>query len=107
MRARLNGNNFELPLALANQWTTGRNLVVDVAEPAPAPGTGQTRYEQRVTLPAQDVELMLFADNKNGYSTPAVLRLKWAGTVASSAATAATVAIRVLNLMDPYVLSAW
>ena len=91
LRARLNGNNFELPLALANQWTTGRNLVVDVAEPAPAPRTGQTRYEQRVTLPAQDVELMLFADNKNGYSTPAVLRLKWAGTVASSAATAATV----------------
>ena len=82
LRARLNGNNFELPLALANQWATGRNLVVDAVEPAPAAGTGQTRYEQRVTLPAQDVELMLFADNKNGYSTPAVVRLKWSGTVA-------------------------
>ena len=85
LRARLNGNNFDLPLALANQWTNGRNLVVEVVEPAPAPGTGQTRYEQRVTLPAQDVELMLFADNMNGYSTPAVLRLKWTGKVVPGA----------------------
>jgi WD40 repeat protein len=86
LRARLNGSNFELPLAYANQWTTGRNLVVDVAQSTPPPGTQQARYEQRVALPAQDVELMLFADNRNGFSTPAVLRLKWTGATAAPVA---------------------
>ena len=84
LRARLNGSNFDLPLAYANQWinpsTTGRNLVVDVADSPPPPGTQQARYEQRVSLPAQDVELLLFADNRNGFSMPAVLRLKWTGS---------------------------
>ena len=84
MRARLNGSNFDLPLAYASQWTTGRNLVVDLVQNPSPPGTQQARYEQRVTLPAQDVELLLFADNRNGYSAPAVLRLKWTGSVAPS-----------------------
>ena len=84
LRARMNGNNFELPLAQANQWTGARNLVVDAVESPAPPGTRQARYEQRITLPAQDVELMLFSDNRNGYSTPAVVRMKWAGSAALS-----------------------
>ncbi len=79
LRARMNGNNFELPLAQASQWVSGRNLVVDTVESPAPPATRQLRYEQRISLPAQDVELMLFSDNRNGYSTPAVVRLKWAG----------------------------
>ena len=82
LRARMNGNNFDLPLAQAAQWTGARNLVVDAAEPSAPPGSRQVRYEQRITLPAQDVELMLFSDNRNGYSTPAIVRLTWAGGAA-------------------------
>ena len=88
LRARMNGNNFELPLAQASQWVSGRNLVVETVE-SPAPlGTRQLRYEQRISLPAQDVELMLFSDNRNGYSTPAVVRLKWAGGAVAAGGTA-------------------
>ncbi len=86
LRARVNGNNFELPLAQANQWTGGRDLVVEAAQsPAPS-GIRQVRYEQRITLPAQDIDLMLFSDNRNGYSTPAVVRLKWTGGANSASA---------------------
>jgi WD40 repeat protein len=88
LRARMNGNNFELPLAQASQWTGARNLVVDAVELLAPPGTRQVRYEQRITLPAQDVELMLFSDNRNGYSTPAVVRLKWAGGTAAAGGSA-------------------
>ncbi len=88
LRARLNGNNFELPLAQASQWNAARNLVVEAEQPPLPPGTRQVRYEQRISLPPQDAEIMLFSDNRNGYSTPAVLRLKWAG--ASPAPVAAT-----------------
>ena len=86
LRARMNGSNFDLPLAYASQWSTQRNLVVEVAESPPPVGMRQARYEQRVTLPAQDVELMLFADNRNGYSAPAVLRLKWTGSAPATSA---------------------
>lgn len=100
LRARLNGSIFELPQAQASAWTAGRNLVVEASRPAtasaqpPAPALASgndaavVRYEQRITLPAQDAELMVFADNRNGYSTPAVLRLKWAGAKPGSAAVA-------------------
>ncbi len=104
LRARLNGSNFDLPLAYANQWanqgTTGRNLVVDAVEGPPSPGTQQARYEQRITLPAQDVELMLFADNRNGFSTPAVLRLKWAGSVAANSTASSTAAQPPISAAD-------
>ena len=81
LRARLNGSIFDLPQAQASTWTVGRNLVVE------APGTDGSlvRYEQRITLAPQDAELMVFADNRNGYSTPAVLRLKWTGAKTGSA----------------------
>jgi len=85
LKARLNGQIFELPQAQASAWTTARNLVVEATTPQEPP---PVRYEQRITLPPQDAELMLFADNRNGYSTPAVVRLKWAG--ASTSAVTAT-----------------
>lgn len=116
LRARLNGSLFELPLASANQWASNRNLVVERVEVASASadtaGTAQIRYEQRVTLPAQDVELMLFADNRNGYSTPAVIRLKWTGAantdlpVAVSPAAAATQAGLATAGLPPAVAAA-
>ncbi len=87
LKARLNGQIFELPLAQASAWPTSRILVIEAAarqELAPV------RYEQRITLPAEDAELMVFADNRNGYSTPAVVRLKWTGARDSSAGNPAT-----------------
>jgi WD40 repeat protein len=76
LRARLDGSIFELPQAQASSWPAARNVVVteDQAQELP-----ETRYERRITLAPQDHELMLFAENRNGYSTPAVVRLKWAG----------------------------
>lgn len=52
----------------------------------------ELRYEQRIRLPASDVELMRFAENRDGYSTPAVLRLGWdgAGRAADGNAPAAS-----------------
>ena len=94
LRARVNGNNFELPLAQASQWVSGRNLVVDAVDSPAPPGTRQVRYEQRINLPAQDVDLMLFSDNRNGYSTPAVIRLKWAGGSAAPSGSAPTASPR-------------
>jgi WD40 repeat protein len=91
LRARLNGSVFELPLAAPGALAVGRNLVV-AASGGPGRETPAVRYEQRITLPAQDAELMVFADNRNGYSTPAVLRLKWTGPPASASDAAAEAA---------------
>ena len=80
LRARLNGSIFELPQAPAGSWGDGRNLQVTTAGTTTLPGQPPAvRYEQRITLPPQDAELMVFADNRNGFSMPAVLRLKWTG----------------------------
>ncbi len=38
--------------------------------------------EMEIEIPSQDSEVQLFAVNKNGVSTPAVLRLSWAGKAA-------------------------
>ncbi len=40
--------------------------------------SGDTQ-EITVSIPSQDSEIQLFAENKNGVSTPATLRLTWAG----------------------------
>ncbi|HOE43523.1 MAG TPA: caspase family protein, partial [Rhodoferax sp.] len=73
LRARLNGSLYELPGAGALADTAQRNPATDPTQPQ------ELRYEQRIRLPASDAELMLFAENRNGYSTPAVLRLRWNG----------------------------
>ena len=90
LRARLNGSIFELPQAPAGTWPDARNLTVQAAGAAAAPAREPppVRYEQRITLPAQDAELMVFADNRNGYSMPAMLRLKWTGPPASASVAA-------------------
>lgn len=41
--------------------------------------TGRELREIKVTIPEQDVEIQLFAENKNSVSTPAIVHLKWAG----------------------------
>ena len=90
LRARLNGSIFELPQAPAGTWPDERNLTVVASAGGGGPSQPpMVRYEQRITLPSQDAELMVFADNRNGYSTPAMLRLKWTGPPASATALAA------------------
>ncbi len=56
----------------------------------------EVKLEQAVTLAGESAELMLFAENKNGFSTPAVVRLKVEPAApAVAAAVAATVAATV------------
>lgn len=40
--------------------------------------------EVKVTVPAQDSEIQLFAENKNGVSVPATVRVKWIAKAAAS-----------------------
>jgi WD40 repeat protein len=44
--------------------------------------TGNDAAEMEIEIPAQDSEVQLFAVNQNGVSTPAILRLSWAGKAA-------------------------
>ena len=62
LRLRVNGLAVSLPEA--------RNLTVS------AVGT----REISVPIPPQDSEIQLFAENKNGVSVPAILRVTWAGS---------------------------
>jgi WD40 repeat protein len=74
LRARVNGNILELPQSNAGPWLQPSKVPTRSAR---SPIESEVSYSQRITLPAQDLELMLFAQNRNGYSSPAVLRLKW------------------------------
>jgi WD40 repeat protein len=77
LRVRVNGRVVDIP--------AGQNL------PRPTgTGSGEVQHELRVPLPAQDAEVMIFAENQNGFSTPAVLRLRWTGVepVSTPAASA-------------------
>lgn len=65
LRTRVNGQLVTLP--------TARNLVVGIR-----PGDAR---EITVPVPARDSEIMLFAENRHGVSTPAVIRLSWKGAV--------------------------
>ena len=69
LSARRNGQSFLLPQAQRAPWMS-----------VPVPGEpGLRRYEQRISLPPEDAELLIFAENRNGYSAPAALRLRWEG----------------------------
>ncbi len=87
LRARVNGNVLELPQGSVGPWLEASK--VPTRSPTSAPES-ETRYSQRITLPAQDTELILFAHNRNGYSSPAALRLKWIDPKGSAAASAST-----------------
>lgn len=71
LRVRVNGSVIDVP--------GGRVL------PRKPPGMEEARHELRVPLPPQDAEVMVFAENRHGFSTPAVLRLRWAAPVAQAA----------------------
>ena len=89
LRARVNGNILELPQSNAGPWLQPSKVPTRSAR---SPIESEVSYSQRITLPAQDLELMLFAQNRNGYSSPAVLRLKWIepkGSVSSPALASA------------------
>lgn len=85
LRARVNGNVLELPQGSAGPWLEATK--VPTRSPT-SPLESEASYSQRITLPAQDIELMLFAQNRNGYSSPAVLRLKWVDPRGSAASLA-------------------
>ena len=70
LRVRVNGQAVNLPET--------RNLAVAAAG-------GALLRELSVPIPAQDSEIMLFAENKNGVSTPASVRVVWRGSVPASA----------------------
>ncbi|MDD5059282.1 MAG: SUMF1/EgtB/PvdO family nonheme iron enzyme [Sideroxydans sp.] len=68
MRVRVNG--------LLQSDTRALKLVSSVSD----------TQEIEVKLPEQDAEVQLFAENKYSVSTPAILRLKWAGKVSGQRA---------------------
>ncbi|MDP2371474.1 caspase family protein [Rhodoferax sp.] len=82
LRARVNGNILELPQNSAGPWLEPTKVPT---RSVTSPLESEVTYSQRITLPAQDLELMLFAQNRHGYSSPAVLRLKWTGPRGSAA----------------------
>lgn len=80
LSARRNGQGFTLPQAQRAPWMS-----------APVPGEPELRrYEQRISLPPEDAELLVFAENRNGFSAPASLRLRWEGPRAPAPATPPT-----------------
>ncbi|EFL51249.1 YD repeat protein [Solidesulfovibrio fructosivorans JJ]] len=54
--------------------------------------------QSKVTLPRRDVVLSVIADNKNGPSAPATVRLKWAGKTAAPAAPAAKLYVLAIGV---------
>jgi WD40 repeat protein len=97
LRARLNGNLYELPAARSLTDNARRN------SETVATRSQEFQYEQRIRLPPSGAELMLFAENRNGYSTPAVLRLRWdgAGSENSSALAPQASALKSLPSAAP------
>jgi WD40 repeat protein len=69
LRARVNGQQIKLPDA--------RGLTVV--------GTGDAK-ELTIPVPQRDSEIQLFAENKNGVSSPATVHLVWSGARNASAA---------------------
>jgi len=65
LRARVNGQLVTVPAA--------RNLIVGMRQ-------GDTR-EITLPVPARNSEIMLFAENRHGVSTPAIIRLIWKGSL--------------------------
>lgn len=70
LRARVNGMAVTLPDA--------RNLMVTATGGAAGDSAAGVR-EITLPIPPQDSEIQLFAESKNGVSTPATLRVTWAG----------------------------
>lgn len=97
LRARLNGNLYELPAARSLTDNALRN------SETVATRSQEFQYEQRIRLPPSGAELMLFAENRNGYSTPAVVRLRWDGPGSERAQRLATQesAVKTLSSVAP------
>ncbi len=85
LRARVNGNMLVLPDSATGPWLEPTSIP---SRSPSSPRESEVSYTQRITLPTQDVELMLFAQNRNGFSSPAVVRLKWVEPRGTATATA-------------------
>lgn len=83
---------------------TAVRLLVDGARVAEDhPNLGGRGFEpsvlqSKVTLPQRDVVLSVAADNRNGPSAPATVRLKWAGKAAAPAAPAAKLYVLAIGV---------
>ncbi len=70
--------------------------VVEAAQQsAPRPSTSATdevQHQLRIALPAQDAEVMVFAENQYGFSTPAIVRLRWTGAEPATTPSTASAA---------------
>lgn len=66
LRVRVNGQIVDIPENRSVPVATTRN-------------GGEAQYQLRFSVPSQDSEVMVFAENQFGFSTPAVLRLRWTG----------------------------
>ena len=72
LRVRVNGRVIDL--AQGGQLAPGKN------------DRSEREHVLRIPIPQQDAEVMVFAENRHGFSTPAVLRLRWSGAKATPAA---------------------
>ncbi|MES2935225.1 MAG: WD40 repeat domain-containing protein, partial [Pseudomonadota bacterium] len=77
LRVRVNGQIVDIPESRSVPVPTSRD-------------GGEAQHQLRITLPAQDSEVMVFAENQYGFSTPAVLRLRWTGADGESKNSAAS-----------------
>ena len=75
LRVRINGRVVE-----AAQQSAPRASTNDAQE---------VQHQLRIALPTQDAEVMVFAENQHGFSTPAVIRLRWTGAEPAPASAAA------------------
>ncbi len=85
---------------------TAVRLLVDgarVAEEHPAltgRGFEPSVLQSKITLPRRDVVLSVAADNTNGPSAPATVRLKWGGQQGTAAAPAANLYVLAIGVGD-------
>ncbi|CAN5465308.1 hypothetical protein BH11PSE11_BH11PSE11_04110 [soil metagenome] len=76
LRVRINGRIVDLPESRSLNTPTNSDRA-------------EQEHVLRIPMPEQDAEIMIFAENKHGFSTPAVLKMRWTGAQ-SAAATQAT-----------------
>jgi len=70
----------DAPVTSVRVRVNGRALEpIDTRDLAVEPLMGGQVRELKVPIPPEDSDILIFAENKNGISTPAVLPIKWSG----------------------------
>jgi hypothetical protein len=78
IRARVNGQTVTTGNSrdLAIKPATGQSRLLTQADSTPVPGDVR---EIKITVPAEDCDVLIFAENRNGVSTPAYVNVAWNG----------------------------